>query len=147
MEQVNLRLTPEVFSKFKENYDNLKKERKVLTLNEFTELLLDNYKKLPLIIEKEVEKPLNENQVIIEIPEWNRVLLAKTTQLLSEKGIMNISPEKLLLYIFGRYTIEHYSQWFYPFVLRRNEIESLTGLKIEQIERLIEGLKTLERRL
>ena len=133
MEQVNLRLTPEVFSKFKENYENLRNERKVLTLNEFTELLLDNYKKLPLIIEKEVEKPLNQNQVIINVPPWVKVLLEVTAKRLTEKLKKIVTPEAILLSIFARYTVERNSEIFYDFMLNKDELEKLTGYRREHL--------------
>lgn len=112
----------------------------IRTQNEFLKELLEGYNRPPLVVERLVEKSLTENQFLIDMPPWVKVLLQATTERLSRKYNKVISPDKLLMYIFMRYTVEKYSEWFYPFVINPIEMERLTGYKIENLRLRVKGL-------
>ena len=63
----------------------------------------------------------------IILPPQIENLLQTTAQKLSERYNTAIAPADVLAKMFIRYTVERYTEWFYPFVLRDSEIETITG--------------------
>lgn len=49
-------------------------------------------------------------------------LLEVTASRLSDKYNRTIEPMQVLVNMFTRYTLERWNEWFYPFVIRDNEI-------------------------
>ena len=90
-------------------------------------------------VERIVERPLTENQLLIEMPPWVKVLLSVTVERLSKKYNKTISAEDILVSMFARYTLEKRTDWFYDFIINTNELERLTGHSIEKIKQLKKG--------
>lgn len=70
---------------------------------------------------------LEENQIMFTIDEPHLSLLKATVSSLSEKYDATVTMKDVLLDMFARYTIEQYSEWFYPFVVNGNDFKTITG--------------------
>jgi len=70
---------------------------------------------------------LEENQIMFTIDEPHLSLLKATVSRLSEKYDATVTMKDVLLDMFARYTIEQYSEWFYPFVVNGNDFKTITG--------------------
>lgn len=71
----------------------------------------------------EVQRPLQENEILFPIPEPHLSLLKETSKRL------NASIKDILLDMFFRYTVEQWNEWFYPFVINGKDFENITGHK------------------
>lgn len=84
---------------------------------------------VPTTVEKEVQRPLAENEILFSIPEPHLALLKATAEKL------NTTCKDILLDMFIRYTIEQRAQWFYPFVIKANDFTVLTGHSHETLKK------------
>ena len=76
----------------------------------------------------EVQRPLAENEILFSIPEPHLSLLKVTAERL------NTTIKDILLDMFVKYTIEQRAQWFYPFVIKSTEFETITGHSHQTLE-------------
>ena len=81
-----------------------------------------------------MDKQVSETAIVINAPAWSRALLLETARRLSERYGQSVTPEMILLDMFNRYTIERWSQWFYPFVLEDRDIEAASGLDMRTLK-------------
>ncbi|MDR1585603.1 MAG: hypothetical protein LBS07_05460 [Prevotellaceae bacterium] len=86
---------------------------------------------VPATVEKEVERPLAENEILFSIPEPHLALLRATSNRL------NAPMRDILLDMFLRYTVEQWSQWFYPFVIKGDDFKELTRYTQTQLKEWI----------
>lgn len=85
-------------------------------------------------VQKLMDKQVSETAIVINAPAWSRALLLETARRLSERYGQSVTPEMILLDMFNRYTIERWSQWFYPFVLEDRDIEAASGLDMRTLK-------------
>jgi hypothetical protein len=78
--------------------------------------------------EVEVQRPLAENEVLFSIPEPHLSLLKVTAERL------NTTIKDILLDMFVKYTVEQQAQWFYPFVIKNEDFEKLTGYSHQRLK-------------
>jgi len=77
--------------------------------------------------------PLAENEIMFTIPEPHLSLLRATAERLSgDHGQVTIKD--ILLDMFARYTIDQYSEWFYPFVIKESDFLKITGYTQKQLQ-------------
>lgn len=115
-----------------------------------------------LIAEHEQSK-LNETQLHAQLeactnaikstPQWDKisksmnpfpvVLLEATAQKLSTRYNREVSPMQILTDMFMRYTIERWSEWFYPFCITDSEIVEIAKQINPDIENINQIRKTL----
>ena len=74
------------------------------------------------------------NQIAFTIPEIHLKLLTETAKLLSEKYGTTVTMKDILLDMFIRYTVDQYAQWFYPFVVKEDQFEIITGKTQNQLK-------------
>ena len=85
------------------------------------EIQMTQQRAMSVPTEVEVERPLAANEILFDIPEPHLSLLKATSERL------NTTDKDILLDMFIRYTVEQHAQWFYPFVIKSPEFETLTG--------------------
>lgn len=77
------------------------------------------------------------------ITPFSGYLLENTAKKLSSKYGKEVTPLQILIDMFMRYTIERWSQWFYPFVLSDKEILEIAQQINPEIKNIGEIKKTL----
>lgn len=77
---------------------------------------------------------LEENQIMFTIDEPHLSLLRATVSRLSQKYDATVTMKDVLLDMFARYTIEQYSEWFYPFVVNGNDFKTITGYTQKELQ-------------
>lgn len=85
-----------------------------------------------------VSESMAENEIRFAIPEPHLALLKETVLRLSEKMDQQVTMKDVLLDMFVKYTVEQFSQWFYPFVINGDDFTEITGYTQKQ---LIQWLK------
>jgi hypothetical protein len=84
---------------------------------------------------------LSENQILITLPSPQRELLEESCNRLSALYDKEVLPADLLLDVFTRYTVEQYSEWFFPFVIKPTEMEKITGYTHHQLKQWLKNGK------
>lgn len=77
------------------------------------------------------------------ITPFSAYLLENTAEKLSSRYNKEVKPLQILIDMFMRYTIEKWSQWFYPFVLSDKEILEIAQQINPEIKHINEIKKTL----
>ena len=77
------------------------------------------------------------------ITPFSAYLLENTAEKLSARYNKDVKPLQILIDMFMRYTIEKWSQWFYPFVLSDKEILEIAQQINPEIKNINEIKKTL----
>ncbi len=77
------------------------------------------------------------------ITPFSAYLLENTAEKLSARYNKEVKPLQILIDMFMRYTIEKWSQWFYPFVLSDKEILEIAQQINPEIKNINEIKKTL----
>ena len=77
------------------------------------------------------------------ITPFSAYLLENTAEKLSARYNKDVKPLQILIDMFMRYTIEKWSQWFYPFVLSDKEILEIAQQINPEIKHINEIKKTL----
>jgi|GEM_PF-1633097 len=77
------------------------------------------------------------------ITPFSAYLLENTAEKLSARYNKEVKPLQILIDMFMRYTIEKWSQWFYPFVLSDKEILEIAQQINPEIKHINEIKKTL----
>ncbi len=90
------------------------------------------------LTQKLTAQRLSENALVIEVQPFMRGLLTATTEKLSAKYKHEVTVQDVLLDMFLRYTVERWSEWFYPFVLSDKEIEAASGIPAKTLKQYIE---------
>jgi hypothetical protein len=81
------------------------------------------------------QRPLNEDEILFSIPQPHLALLQETVKRLSVKMGTDITIKDVLLDMFARYTIEQFSEWFYPFVIKGDDdFNTITGFTQKQLK-------------
>lgn len=125
---------------YKERCISLENERISLE-NKVNELKNDG-------IRLENERISSENEDIWlkikrNITPFSAYLLENTAEKLSARYNKEVKPLQILIDMFMRYTIEKWSQWFYPFVLSDKEILEIAQQINPEIKTINEIKKTL----
>lgn len=93
-----------------------------------------------LLQKQEIANRNRENELTIEVQPKVRQLLDVTSERLTKRYNTEITPGKLLLTMFLRYTVEKYSEWFYPVnTIPDSEIEKITGVSVAQWKKFLNG--------
>lgn len=100
----------------------------------FTTDLQNKVTELTTTVQNLMDKQVSETAIVINAPAWSRALLLETARRLSERYGQSVTPAMILLDMFNRYTIERWSQWFYPFVLEDRDIEAASGLDMRTLK-------------
>jgi len=77
-------------------------------------------------------KELLEQKVLIDnslqlSEEAKKILDVVSQRLVEMTGNKKITKNKIVDFMVLRYNIEHYTSWFHPFVIKNDEIETITG--------------------
>lgn len=91
----------------------------------------------------ELDKPANWQQIRATLQPFSVELLEKTATKLSEKYGREVEPMQILVDMFLRYTIERWSEWFYPFVLNDAEIVETAHVINDEIRSISQIKKNL----
>ena len=83
--------------------------------------------------EVEVQRPLAEDEILFSIPQPHLALLKETVVRLSS-DTKQVTMKDVLLDMFVRYTVEQNAEWFYPFVIKQPDFESITGYTQKQLQ-------------
>ena len=82
-----------------------------------------------------------ENALVIELKKPTDILLSETAKRLAEKYGKEVSQQDILLDMFNKYTVEHLTEWFYPFLFSKKELETLTGYPYSVLRKWVYGEK------
>lgn len=83
----------------------------------------------------EESNKLAVNQILLTIPTPTFEILTECCNRLTIRYNRKITPADLLLDVFIRYNVEQYNEWFYPFVIRKEEFKEITGFTHEEIKK------------
>jgi hypothetical protein len=73
------------------------------------------------------QRPLQEDEILFSIPQPHLALLQETAKRLSTDTV-TVSIKDILLDMFLRYTVEQFSEWFYPFQINGDtDFKKVTG--------------------
>lgn len=89
----------------------------------------------------EVERQLQADEHILRIPALIYNLMQLTITRLNQRYNTNDTISDLLSKMFLRYTVERFTQWFYPWVLTDSDIEQQTGVTARDWKQFINGGK------
>ena len=89
----------------------------------------------------EVERQLQADEHILRIPALIYNLMQLTITRLNQRYNTNDTISDLLSKMFLRYTVERFTQWFYPWVLTDSDIEQQTGVTTRDWKQFINGGK------
>lgn len=89
----------------------------------------------------EVERPLAADEHVMHIPALIYNLMQLTITRLNQRYNTNDTISDLLSKMFLRYTVERFTQWFYPWVLTDSDIEQQTGVTARDWKQFINGGK------
>lgn len=89
----------------------------------------------------EVERQLQADEHILRIPVLIYNLMQLTITRLNQRYNTNDTISDLLSKMFLRYTVERFTQWFYPWVLTDSDIEQQTGVTARDWKQFINGGK------
>ncbi|MBR5189147.1 MAG: hypothetical protein IKW17_02690 [Paludibacteraceae bacterium] len=92
-------------------------------------------------VEVEVERQLQADEHILRIPALIYNLMQLTITRLNQRYNTNDTISDLLSKMFLRYTVERFTQWFYPWVLTDSDIEQQTGVTARDWKQFINGGK------
>ncbi|MBQ8721233.1 MAG: hypothetical protein IJY67_03685 [Paludibacteraceae bacterium] len=92
-------------------------------------------------VEVEVERPLAADEHVMHIPAQIYNLMRLTVERLNNKYNTNDNIDDLLTKMFLRYTVERFTQWFYPWVLTDKDIEQQTGVTTSGWKQFLNGGK------
>jgi hypothetical protein len=117
--------------------ENSEKEKITALQNKISELETREPEKIE--VEKIVEKQIKvaENQLFFTVPEPHLSLLRETAKRLKT------SENKILLDMFIRYTVEQWSEWFYPFVIKSSELEGICGYSHKDIMNYLKKIEEI----
>lgn len=82
-------------------------------------------------------RPIDPDEIILNMPDYAVKLLNETARRLSERFGREITPEMILSDIFIRYTVEQFSEWFYPFVIAPAEMEQVCGISYHNLKKAL----------
>ncbi len=88
-------------------------------------------------LQKLTAQRLSDDAIVIDNPGFVGKLLTATAEKLSVKYKREITPQMILQDMFLRYTVQRWSEWFYPFILKDKDIEEISGYTISQIKQAI----------
>ncbi|NCC99480.1 MAG: hypothetical protein EOL95_07250 [Bacteroidia bacterium] len=83
----------------------------------------------------EIASRISDTDIVIRTNAVVRNLMDETVKRLQERyPEAKIDAADLLQKMFLRYTVERFTSWFYPFVLKDKDIEEITGKSIKEIK-------------
>ncbi len=107
------------------------------SLAESEQSLAEREQELAEAQQKLTAQRLSDDAIVIDNPGFVGKLLTATAEKLSVKYKREITPQMILQDMFLRYTVQRWSEWFYPFILKDKDIEEISGYTISQIKQAI----------
>ena len=82
----------------------------------------------------EVQRPLEENEILFSIPEPYLSILKETAKRLGEKLNRTVTLRDLFLDVPVRYVVEMRNEWFFPFVIKASEFKNICGYDHKELK-------------